>query len=217
MRSHFLFSFYFLLFPLLLNAQNADKGVHRFAVRGDIQGVSASQSDLFRQRMNGVFGGELSLQYPFTSSFYAAIGGNLSAFESNKQGSNLLAEETKMHAYGPYVKVGVNPYVGRIFYVEASVKASYRWLEFNSPLCNEKGRKTYHGQKGTSVEPRIGFWWDAGDGMDFGAIVGREWVFDRFHPDLVCEKLSADHAKKDEYYGFWHFGFAFSADLVRNR
>jgi hypothetical protein len=212
----FLSAFLLFLIPARAVPQN-DIGTHRLSLRGDFQAASPTQSQLFRSDMNGVIGGDLSLQVPISKTFYMGIGGNVSMFEGKSGPANIVEEEVRMFAYGPFLKAGVLPYLGKIFYVEASLKGGYRWLEINSPLCERKGRKSIHKQKGFSLEPRIGLWWDTGDGLDFGAVVGRQWILERYNEDMICKDRDPRHPDNSNVYGIWHFGFAFAADLVRPR
>ncbi|MFB6257339.1 MAG: hypothetical protein ABEH38_01495 [Flavobacteriales bacterium] len=202
----------FLFFSLLATGQN-DKGGHRLSIRGDFQALHESSSELFRKKMNGVIGGDLSVEYPLASSFFIAGGGTLSHFERGGDPTNLLQEETTMLSYGPFIKGGFRPYLSKTFYMEFSVKGIYRKLDFRSPRCKKLGNALHHGQTAFGMEPRIGFWWDTGDGLDFGAVLAHELLWERFHEDLICEELKPEPPDRKGKYRFWHFGFAFSADL----
>ncbi len=210
----FPFALFLFLAPILSIGQEQNIGVHRISIRGDLNAVAPSHSDLFRSKMNGVIGGDLSLQYPIGKAFYMGVGGNISMLEGTESPVSLLQDKVQMFSYGPFIKTGVLPYLGEIFYVELSAKGGYRWIEYNSPICEQKGRKAIHQQSAISLEPRLGFWWDTGDGLDFGAIVGRQWMLARFDPDLTCDDLDPQHPDASGNYGIWNFVFAFSADLV---
>lgn len=205
-----------LLFPFFVHGQgDGSKDPHGLAIRGDFQIVQESASELFQEQMNGVIGADLSLEVPFANSLFVAGGGNFSQFERKGDPTNLLQEETKMYVYGPFVKAGYRPYMSRIFYMEFSVKGSYRFLDFDSPSCKNSGEPTEHSSTGFSMMPKMGFWWDTGDGLDFGAVVGHELLWNRFDPDHICYRLPPEPADNDSKYRFWHFGFAFTADLIR--
>lgn len=206
------FALLFLL-PFVIKGQNDDKKGHDLAIRGEFQGISASSNELFKKSMSGVIGGDLSLIVPFAGDFFAGGGGRLFFFERAKDPRNLLSKETTMMSYGPFLEAGYQPYLGEIFFIELSIKGSYRFLRFNSPLCGKKGKKEVHTQQTPSAEPQLGFWWDAGDGLKFGAIVGYELMWERFQSELICEDLKDLNASAKGNYQNWNFGFSFSADL----
>lgn len=202
----------FLFLPLSSVGQSDDGNDHQLAIRGDVQAVQASSSDLFKNNMQGVIGGDLSLHVPFARNFFVAGGGRISFFERVGDPSILLQKETTMMSYGPFLEGGFQPYLGDIFFLEVSVKASYRFLEFQAPVCSQNGRKEVHTQQTPSAEPQLGLWWDAGDGLKFGAIVGYELMWERFQNDLICEDPEPSLSSEDNYRT-WNFGFSFNVDL----
>lgn len=214
MRSFFSFGLFILFFPLISSGQGKDLGEHRLSIRGDLQAVHAGASALFQDRMNGIIGADLSLQVPFGPDLYFGAGGNFSSFERAGDPVQLVRDETTMASFAPFIKAGYRPYLSRIFYLDINVMGSYRFMEFNAPRCEQEGRKEIHTQSSFSATPKIGLWWDTGDGLDFGAVVGHEIIWERFRTDLICEELEPEPPENDSRYRWWHFGFAFSADLV---
>lgn len=203
---------FLFLTPFITQGQSDDQKGHDLAIRGEFQAVHANSSDLFRNNMNGIIGGDLSLLVPFPRDFFLAGGARISFFEKAGDPRQLLRKETTMMSYGPFLEAGYQPYLGDIFFVELSVKASYRILRFEAPICSQKGRKEVHTQQTPSAEPQLGLWWDAGGGLKIGAIVGYELMWERFQSDLICKDLTDPSSSKGDYRN-WNFGFTFSADL----
>lgn len=211
----FLCFFSYFLFPNFLSGQIQFQGDHRPAIVGSFHALQPSANELFVHRMNGVVGGDLSFRLPVVQDLFIGVGGALSNLQHARPEQNLLDEKAQLLSYGPFFQVGYQSLLGEIFQIGLGVKGGYRVLEFNSPLCDQKGRKRIHSQDGFMVEPGVGFWWDAGDGLRFGADVGLALYRNSFSTDLICEDMKTDFPEADgEGYRIWNFGFSFSKDLI---